>query len=56
MTSMKIVLTSLLLILQTYAVETQAIFKNVKRIVAVGDVHGDHKQFLKVLTTAEIID
>ena len=56
MTTMKIVLTSLLLILQTYAVETQAIFKNVKRIVAVGDIHGDQKQFLKVLITAKIID
>ncbi len=34
----------------------QDAFKGVERIVAVGDVHGDHDQFVKILRAAKVID
>ncbi len=34
----------------------QAVWKDVERIVAVGDVHGDYNQFEKVLRDAKVID
>jgi len=34
----------------------QDTWADVERIVAVGDVHGDHEQFLKALRAAEVID
>ena len=35
---------------------SQAVFTNVPRIVAVGDVHGDYEQFVTVLRSAGVID
>lgn len=34
----------------------QAVWTNIDRVVAVGDVHGDYEQFVKVLESAGLID
>jgi hypothetical protein len=36
--------------------QTQCIWKDVKKIVAVGDVHGDYDNFVKILKAARIVD
>jgi hypothetical protein len=36
--------------------ENQSVWTNVDRIVAVGDVHGDYKQFTAVLRSANLLD
>lgn len=45
-----------ILFLPLYADKIQCRWKNVKKIVAVGDVHGDKKNFIKILRLAGIID
>ena len=42
--------------LACHAAEQQDSWAGVERIVAVGDVHGDFEQFVKVLHAAEVID
>jgi hypothetical protein len=39
-----------------YAADTQCVWTDVQRIVAVGDIHGDYKAFIKILKGTGIID
>ncbi len=46
----------LLLVVSTRADEPPCEFEKVERIVAVGDVHGAHDQFVEILKTAGVLD
>ncbi len=39
-----------------YAADTQCVWTGVEKIVAVGDIHGDYKAFIKILKGTELID
>jgi hypothetical protein len=39
-----------------YAADTQCVWTGVERIVAVGDIHGDYKAFIKILKGTGLID
>lgn len=47
---------AMLLVFTVSSSATECIFKDVERVVAVGDVHGDFEQFVKVLRAAKVID
>jgi len=39
-----------------YAADTQCVWTDIKKIVAVGDIHGDYKAFIKILKGTGLID
>lgn len=51
-----VALLALLLLLPTGPLQAQDAFDGVKRIVAIGDVHGDFEQFVAVLRAAGVVD
>jgi len=46
----------LILFTQAIAAEPQSVWSGVGRVVAIGDVHGDYTQFVKLLRAAGLID
>jgi len=43
-------------VVHLYAADIQCVWTDVKRIVAVGDIHGDYKAFIKILKGTGLID
>jgi hypothetical protein len=55
----RIIISSLLLIsicLSLHADSRQCVWKDVDRIIAVGDIHGDYDNFVMILKSAELVD